>query len=62
MNAKLLNIKEVQELIGVRRSALYKWWKAGYFPRPCHLSARCIRWPLDEVLAWIEARRQAREG
>lgn len=55
----LLRRSEVEQLVGLRRSALYKLMAAGEFPRPVKLSARAVAWRQSEVAAWIEAREAA---
>jgi len=52
---RLLDIKQVVPMAGVQRSALNEWSKDGRFPAPIRLSARCTRWKLSEVQAWIAA-------
>lgn len=55
----LLRRSEVEQLVGLRRSALYNLMAAGEFPRPVKLSARAVAWRQSEVAAWIEAREAA---
>ena len=55
----LLRRSEVEQLVGLRRSALYKLMAAGEFPRPVKLSARAVAWRQSEVAAWIAAREAA---
>lgn len=55
----LLRRCEVERLIGLKRSALYKLVQAGDFPKPVRLSARAVAWRQSEVAAWIETRQAA---
>jgi len=51
----LLRARAVEELTGLKRSALYVRIAAGTFPRQITLSSRCVRWRAGEVLAWLES-------
>ena len=52
--AGLLNIDEVQAVMGVSRATVYEWMAVRGFPRPRKLG-RCNRWPADEVEEWYKA-------
>lgn len=52
---RLLNAREVTELIGVSRSTLHRMVAANRFPRPIRVGLRALRWRLSEVLAWMES-------
>lgn len=59
----LLRIREVRNMTGLTRSALYQLMREGTFPRPVKLTERSVAWIESEVRAWIEARiRAAREA
>jgi len=53
---RLLRRRQVEELVGLRRSALYALVAAGRFPKPIHLTVRAVAWLENEVFAWIAAR------
>lgn len=53
---RLLRLREVEQLTGLRRSAIYDGARRGTFPRPRKLTAVATAWREDEVRAWIEAR------
>ncbi|MDM0007881.1 AlpA family phage regulatory protein [Variovorax sp. J22G73] len=53
--ATLLRASAVEELTGLKRSALYARIAAGTFPRQIVLSSRCARWRAGEVFDWLEA-------
>lgn len=55
----LLRRNEVERLIGLKRSALYKLIRAGEFPAPVRISERAVAWRQSEISAWIEARQAA---
>lgn len=52
---KLLRLREVQELTGLSRSQIYSLISQQKFIRQVKI-ARSSRWPLDAVLAWVDAR------
>lgn len=52
----LLRRQQVEELIGVSRSALYAMMADNRFPRPLQISTRAVRWKRTDVVAWIESR------
>ena len=56
---RLLRVSEVAELVGLKRPTIYKRLAVGDFPVPLRLSPGAVRWPLEEVLAWISARPRA---
>ena len=58
---RLLNVREVTELIGVSKSTLHRMVSANRFPRPIRVGLRAVRWRLSEVLAWMESRPPALE-
>ncbi len=51
----LLPISVVEELIGLRKSAIYRRVACGDFPEPMRLSSKCSRWRAGDVAAWLEA-------
>lgn len=50
---------ELRLIVPLADSTIYEMEKRGEFPRRFNLSPRCIVWNLEEVEAWLEARRQA---
>ena len=53
---RLLRINEVMHLVGASRASVYRWERAGVFPRRRKLSANRVGWILEEILAWIQSR------
>jgi prophage regulatory protein len=49
---RLLRLKEVSTMIGLRWSAIYKYVAEGRFPAPIKVGIRSVRWKLTDVLAW----------
>ncbi len=55
----LLKHAEVWALTGLSRSCLYRMLGQKTFPKPIKVSDRCVRWPRDEVVAWVANRPRA---
>lgn len=51
---RLISRQQVGELFGLRRSATYELTRRPDFPPPVVLSSKCLRWPVDEVVAFAE--------
>ena len=50
----ILRIHEVCERIGVKRTTIWKWCKAGIFPAPVQLGPRAVGWRVKAVDDWVE--------
>lgn len=50
---------ELRLILPLADSTIYEMEKRGEFQRRFNFSPRCIVWDLEEVEAWLEARRQA---
>ena len=53
---RLLRRRQVEGLVGLRRSAIYAAMAAGRFPRPIHLGPRAVAWLAIEIDAWVAER------
>ena len=54
---RLLNVGEIAELLGLAKGTIYHLASEGRIP--CvRLSARCLKFRLSEVVAWIESKSQ----
>ena len=51
---KLLRLKEVGEIIGCKKSSIYRMMEEGKFPQPIKYSARLVVWPETVVLQWVQ--------
>lgn len=45
------------DILGVTKSAVWRWWSEGNLPDPFRLSTRVTGWALEEVLAAVEQKR-----
>lgn len=53
---RMLNITQVEEKTGMKKSSIYSWCAAGTFPKPVKMGARASRWDSIAVDAWVNAR------
>jgi predicted DNA-binding transcriptional regulator AlpA len=58
---RLLHIEEVFERTGLSRTKVYALLTKKEFPEPLKID-RCSRWIDDEITAWIESLRAARDS
>lgn len=54
MTDKMLKIKQVEKLVSISESTVYKLVKQGLFPEQVRISTRCVRWRLSEVQEWMQ--------
>lgn len=50
---------ELRQIVPLADTTIYDMERRGAFPQRFNLTSRCVVWDLDEVEAWIEARKQA---
>ncbi|MES2247912.1 MAG: AlpA family phage regulatory protein [Pseudomonadota bacterium] len=53
----LLKCKTVQMVTGLGETTIYEKIEKGFFPEPLRLGARCTRWRVKDVAAWLESPR-----
>ena len=51
----LLSIDQVQERVGLKRTAIYDRMKSGTFPQSVMLGPKCSRWYKGEIVAWAKS-------
>lgn len=59
---KFLRRRQVEDLTGLKRSALYDRMADGTFPKPVSLEGKAVAWLESEIAAWMEARIAARDA
>ena len=59
---EILRLPAVRQRTGLSTSQVYDGLKHGWFPKPVKLfpNSKAVGWPSDEVDAYIELRRRAR--
>ena len=55
---RILRLPQVAELVGLRRSMIYRLMQEGEFPRPVRLAPRAVGWRMSDLQAWIAAREE----
>ena len=56
-DARLIRMRELQTLVGMRRSTIHRLISEGRFPEPIHpLANRLAAWRSTDVQAWIRDR------
>ena len=53
---RFMRMREVIEMLGVRRATIYRWMDAGDFPRSIALGGNSIAWSEKSVQEWMESR------
>ena len=49
---RLLRLAEVESLVGLSRSMIYRLMGERRFPAPTHVGSRAVRWRAADILAW----------
>ena len=52
---ELMNIREVEAITGLKKTAIYERITAGTFPRARQLGPNCVRWYRGAVRDWGKA-------
>ena len=60
----LLKMRQVEQLVGAKRSWIYQRITEGGFPRPVQLGVRSVAWKASDIENWINnlPERPARGG
>lgn len=51
---QLLTLPQVEQMIGFKKSFIWKAIKEGTFPNKIKITAKAVRWKLSEVQEWIQ--------
>lgn len=54
--AGFYRLREVLQLVPVKKSSLFRWVQLGQFPAPYRIGPRASAWSRRQVLEWCEAR------
>lgn len=54
---RIYRIKELVSLLGVSKETIYYWIRQGSFPKPIKLGSRLSGWLGEDVLKWLEERK-----
>ena len=53
---RLLRLKEVEQMVGLSRTSIYRLMDSGDFPHPIRVGPRAVRWRLRDIEEWISER------
>ena len=53
MQAKILRRKDVEKMVGLSRSTIYKLMNQGSFPKAIRLGPRAVGWRISDIENWI---------
>ena len=53
---KLLRRDEVEDLVGLATTSIYRLMRAGSFPEPLRIGARAVRWRRSDLESWLAGR------
>jgi len=54
MEEKLLNIKEVSKIVGLKKSTIYLYIQQNKFPKAKKIGKKLSRWKLSEIRRWLK--------
>jgi len=54
---KILRKKAVLQAVPVSDATLWRWEKAGQFPKRVQLGSNSVGWPESEIIEWLENKR-----
>ena len=57
---QLMSVRDVAARLAVSRSSVYRLMRDHGLPKPLHIGEGRSAWREDEIVAWIEARSEAR--
>ncbi len=60
VRTRIIRLPEVQEMVGLSRTQVWRLERDGIFPNRVRLGARSVGWLSDEIEAWVESRRENR--
>lgn len=59
MQNELLTCDQVQEIVPLTTSTIYRLMRSGKFPAPIKIGGRNVRWLRSEVLDYLKSRPRA---
>ena len=55
----LLTRQQVEKIVGIKRSTIYKLMRQGSFPEPIRIGPGSVRWHKSELEDWINTQPKA---
>jgi len=47
---------EIEKLLKISRTTIYRWLKEGQFPTPVRFGANMVRWKVTDIEVWMKER------
>ena len=60
MEKEFLRCRDVEEMISLSRSTIYRLMKAGQVPQPIKIGSRAVRWRQSDIEAWMDSKTTVR--
>lgn len=57
MISRAIRREELLQIVQLSETTIYHMEKRGEFPKRFALTPRCVAWDYDEVVAWLQARK-----
>ena len=57
MITRAIRREELLQLVQLSDTTIYHMEKSGEFPKRFALTSRCVAWDYDEVVAWLQAKK-----
>ncbi len=54
--------KDLKQLVPLSDTTIYELEQKGEFPKRFYLTPRCVVWPLNEILNWLDDRKTASQS
>lgn len=58
---RILRLPEVEKIVNLKRTAIYRAIKSGTFPAPVRLSVRAVGWKLSDIKSWLNNLKTSQE-
>ncbi len=55
---RIYRLKDLTEITGLKKSAIYEAIQNGEFPAPVKLTSRASGWPASDIIDWLESRKR----
>ena len=56
MQDRLMRRREVEKVLGLSRSSIYRLMQEGKFPRPVRIGPAAVRRRASDITAWLDSR------
>lgn len=54
LKKQILFTKDVEQIVGLNRTTLRRWWLEGKFPKPVKIHDSLLSWHYSSIEKWIE--------